>query len=187
MTKKRSHFIRIIAGQWRGRRLPVLDQATLRPTKDIVRETVFNWLQPYLPGSRCLDAFAGSGALGFEAASREAGEVIMLEPQMDTFKNLQQQQNILQGSHVAVLQVKAETYLQQQPEPFDIVFLDPPFKVGVLSEVCRLLADHGWLHSGSHVYLEAAKSEGYPELPSQWSWQRQKASGDVVYGLAVVT
>ena len=186
MTKLKTHSVRIVGGQWRGRRLPVMDQAALRPTKDLIRETIFNWLQPLLPGSRCLDAFAGSGVLGFEAASRDAAEVVLLEPQIKIYQSLLKQKEIFQASHIHVLASRAERYLQRPSKPFDIVFLDPPFALGVLSDVCALLAENAWLQAGGHIYLEAARNEGLPSLPESWSLEREKTSGDVVYGLAIV-
>jgi 16S rRNA (guanine966-N2)-methyltransferase len=178
--------VRIIGGEWRGRRLPVLDHATLRPTKDLVRETLFNWIQPLLPGSRCLDAFAGSGALGFEAASRGASEVVLVEPVNEVYQSLRNQAAILQASQVQVVAGSAQQYLQQAAHPFDIVFLDPPFEENLLTPVCTLLAGSGWLRSGSRVYLEADCAIGLPVLPAGWDLQREKKSGDVIYGLAII-
>lgn len=183
----KAHTVRIISGQWRGRRLPVLDRETLRPTKDIIRETVFNWLEPILPGSRCLDAFAGTGALGFEAASRGAAEVVLLETDRRVQQQLQQQLALFAAKQMRLELMAAERYLQQAANAkFDIVFLDPPFAANMLASVCDLLACGKWLGTVGRVYLEAAKQEGLPELPNNWELVRRKTSGDVVYGLAVV-
>lgn len=176
-------WVRIIGGRWRGRRLPVADADTLRPTKDMVRETLFNWLAPHLPGARCLDAFAGSGALGFEAASRGAGEVVMLESAPALCGVLREQARQLEAGQVRVQQADALMYLRGEPAPFDIVFLDPPFGEGLLQPACELLAG-GRLNPGARVYLEAPREEGLPELPGHWRWLREKTAGEVAYGLA---
>ena len=185
VLRGKSNRLRIIGGEWRGRIVEFIDSPQLRPTKDLVRETLFNWLQPRLPGSICLDAFAGSGVLGFEAASRGAAEVVMLEAAPAVVRQLQSQQTMLQAVHVKLLQERAENYLRQSPAAFDIVFLDPPFESGLLVQCCDLLLQHRRLRPDACVYLEAARSEGLPELPSGLSWLRQKQSGDVAYGLAV--
>lgn len=180
----KSNRLRIIGGEWRGRIIEFVDSPQLRPTKDLVRETLFNWLQPRLPGSRCLDAFAGSGALGFEAASRGAAEVVMLEAALEVIKRLQAQQALLKAAQVKLLHQRAEQYLRQAGEDFDIVFLDPPFESGLLRPCCSLLVQNRRLRPGACVYLEAARAEGLPELPVGLTWLRQKQSGDVAYGLA---
>ena len=125
-----SGSVRLIAGQWRGRKLPIVDVEGLRPTGDRVKETLFNWLQTQIPGARCLDLFAGSGSLGFEAASRGAAEVIMVERDPTVVGCLQASAERLSAAQVTILQTDAAAYLQTSPDPFDIVFLDPPFNVG---------------------------------------------------------
>jgi 16S rRNA (guanine966-N2)-methyltransferase len=142
-------------------------------------------LQPRLQGSRCLDAFAGSGALGFEAASRGAAEVIMLESAAAVVRQLQLQHDLLKASRVKLMHSRAEDYLRQTGETFDIVFLDPPFDSGLLEQCCGLLLQHRRLRAGACVYLEAPRADGLPDLPSGLNWLRQKQSGDVAYGLAL--
>ena len=119
--------LRIVGGEWRGRRLPVLDQPGLRPTPDRVRETLFNWLAPLITGARCLDLFAGSGALGFEAASRGAGRVVMIEKSANVVRVLRENRLLLDARQVEVIHADAGPWLAGQAEPFDLVFLDPPF------------------------------------------------------------
>ena len=130
-----SGSVRLIAGQWRGRKLPIVDVEGLRPTGDRVKETLFNWLQTQIPGARCLDLFAGSGSLGFEAASRGAAEVIMVERDPTVVGCLQASAERLSAAQVTILQTDAATYLQTSPDPFDIVFLDPPFQSALLVEI----------------------------------------------------
>ncbi|HEX5055157.1 MAG TPA: 16S rRNA (guanine(966)-N(2))-methyltransferase RsmD [Gammaproteobacteria bacterium] len=184
MLRGKSNRLRIIGGEWRGRIVEFIDSPQLRPTKDLVRETLFNWLQPRLPGSICLDAFAGSGALGFEAASRGAAEVVMLDAAAAVVRQLQSQQAALKAVQVKLLQERAENYLRQSADTFDIVFLDPPFESDLSAHCCALLVEQRLLRPGASVYLEARRAEGLPELPPQLTWLRQKQSGDVAYGLA---
>ncbi|HEX7026600.1 MAG TPA: 16S rRNA (guanine(966)-N(2))-methyltransferase RsmD [Gammaproteobacteria bacterium] len=184
--KNASHSVRIIGGQWRGRHLPVSDFESLRPSKDIVRETLFNWLQPVIEGSWCLDAFAGSGALGFESASRGASYVLMLERETELVRQLRHQREILKAGQVEVVAADSEQYLRRPGQVFDIVFLDPPFNSPLLPGICRTLSEYAWVKSGSVVYLEAARKPGLPALPDGWELYREKTSGDVAYGLARV-
>src|SRR5689334_13621175 len=118
--------IRIIGGTWRGRKLLVPDVPHLRPTPDRVRETLFNWLAPVLPGAHCLDAFAGSGALGFEALSRGAAQVVMVDESPVVIKHLQAQAVILKTTQAEIYRANVPQQLKKPAKPFDIVFLDPP-------------------------------------------------------------
>ena len=176
--------LRIVGGEWRGRRLPVLDQPGLRPTPDRVRETLFNWLAPLITGARCLDLFAGSGALGFEAASRGAGRVVMIEKSANLARVLRENRLSLDARQVEVIQADAALWLAGQAEPFDLVFLDPPFAEDLLGPTCAALAEGGWLAQGARVYLEAAATTGFPALPEEWRLVRAKQAGQVRYGLA---
>ncbi len=175
--------VRIIAGQYRGRKLPVPIVDGLRPTGDRVRETVFNWLQTRVPGARCLDAFAGSGALGFEAASRYAESVVMIEADHQAAQQLKASQKLLNANHVSVLhqpfEAFAEAFAASDNQAFDGVFLDPPFRSTDFSEVFRqvqpLLARDAW------IYIECPKTlpDAQAELPEPWVTQRDKILGDV--------
>ena len=171
--------IRIIAGQWRSRRLPVPDAKGLRPTPDRVRETLFNWLAPILPGAVCVDAFAGSGALGFEAASRGAGRVLMIERDAKVAAHLRQQQKALPAPQVEVLQADALTALASLQDPVDIVFLDPPYGQGLLSPALQALLSSGQLKPSARLYLEYARQEEPPALPAGWQMLKQTQAGDV--------
>lgn len=178
--------LRIIGGRYRGRRLPVPSEPGLRPTSDRVRETLFNWLQPVIDGSRCLDLFAGSGALGFEAASRGAREVVMVEQVTGVAKVLRNNAKVLGAAAVRVEQADALHWLDAKaPRPFDIVFLDPPFALGLLGPACALLARNGFLAAGARVYLETSAYAGLPELPRDWRVTRDKVAGQVRYALAI--
>jgi 16S rRNA (guanine966-N2)-methyltransferase len=178
--------LRIIGGTNRGRRLPIPDQPGLRPTADRVRETLFNWLAPVLPGACCLDLFAGSGALGLEAASRGAGEVVLVERNERVARQLSVNCVTLGAQGVRVIQTDALTWLGGPPTPFDLVFLDPPFAEGLLGPACTLLAGRGWLAPCARVYLEADDREGFPALPNGWQLIRERTAGQVRFGLVQV-
>lgn len=146
--------IRIIGGQWRGRRLSVPDRPGLRPTGDRVRETLFNWLQPYIGGAECLDLFAGTGALGLEAASRGAGRVVLVERDRALVDAIRVAQSWPGGAGVEVIRDDALAWLGRSTNRFDIVFLDPPFGAGLQARALEALVTHGLLADGALVYVE---------------------------------
>ena len=176
--------LRIIAGRWRGRKLTFAPVPGLRPTPDRVRETLFNWLGPRLPGARCLDLFAGSGALGIEAASRGAFDVVMVDNDPLVVRTLHEQLQSLDCSVAQVVQQDVNRWLAISATAFDIVFLDPPFRENSLPECMRLLEANGWLAAGARVYIEAEKNYT-PELPDGWQLSRSKHAGQVGYHLAI--
>ncbi|BAZ95409.1 ribosomal RNA small subunit methyltransferase D [Thiohalobacter sp. COW1] len=182
--------LRIIGGDWRGRRLKVVDQSGLRPTPDRVRETLFNWLAPVIAGSRCLDLFAGSGALGLEAASRGAAGVTLVEKAGAAARQLRDNIALLQaGDRLELVQTDALRFLGRAPaEPYDVVFLDPPFGQGWLQRCLPGLAQPGWLAPGAYVYMEAEQDLDSAALqallPAGWQLIRSRKSGEVGYHLA---
>ena len=176
--------LRIVGGSLRGRRIRFPDVPGLRTTGDRIRETLFNWLQPWISGSRCLDLFAGSGVLGLEARSRGAGQVVLVERDPEAHACLAQAIDELGIDGVQLVLADALAWLQGPPRPFDLVFLDPPFAEGLLARCCRLLEEGGWLRPGARVYLESDAAAGLPELPAGWALEREKRSGHVAYGLA---
>jgi len=179
--------VRIGGGQWRGRKLSFPESAGLRPTPDRVRETLFNWLAPVLPGSRCLDLFAGSGALGFEAASRGAAEVVLVEHEARAVKSLREHQQRLAATQIQIVQADARQFLNGTPRPFDIVLLDPPFGQGLL-EAALVALDRGWLAPRAWIYLEAERAVSaealHALLPEGYEPFRSKVAGQVGYHLA---
>lgn len=181
------HEVRIIGGEWRGRKLHFPQAAGLRPTPDRVRETLFNWLQFELAGTRCLDLFAGSGALGFEALSRGAGEVVFVERDAASARAISDMLVQLRCNRGRVERVDALAWLERGPlssKPFDVVFLDPPYGDALLPVLAARLEDGGWLAPGAWVYLEDAAARGEPTLPPGWTLLRSKSAGDVGYHLA---
>ena len=174
--------VRIIAGRWKGRRLRIVADG-IRPTPDRVRETVFNWLAPVIEGRRGLDLFAGTGALGIEALSRGAAQVVFVERDRAVAQGLRETLKELGCTAVQVLHTDAGEYLQREPQEFDLVFLDPPFDGPGLENLCTLLGSRGWLAPGAFVYLEAGLRQGLPFLPDSWELLQQKSAGQVVYAL----
>ena len=170
--------VRIIAGQYRGRRIDVAEGADLRPTPDRVRETLFNWLGQWLDGRACLDLFAGSGALGFEAASRGATRVVMVESDRAALARLEATRGALGAAQVEVVAGDAHAYLARPGERFDVVFLDPPFRQNALPAILAALPPR--LASGARVYTESAAPL---QAPSAWSVLRSERAGQVHFQL----
>jgi len=179
-----SGVLRIIGGEWRGRKIRFPPVAAIRPTPDRVRETLFNWLQPVVAGSRCLDLYAGSGALGLEALSRGAREVVFVDVDPAAVRHLTASLAALGCERGRVTRSDARRFLENPGEPFDIVFLDPPFADPVLGGACLALERDGWLTPGGFIYLEAPAAAGPPELPAGWTLLRSKRAGEVCYHLA---
>jgi len=175
--------IRIIGGQWRGRKLPVPDSPGLRPTTDRVRETLFNWLAPSMVNARCLDCFAGSGALGLEALSRYAGASTLIEMERGVAQQLQQNLATLKAANANVVNTNTLTFLNQTGTPHDIVFVDPPFRKGLLDDTLRLLEVNGWLADDALIYVESEVENGLPQVPVHWDLHREKVAGQVAYRL----
>ncbi len=175
--------LRIVAGKWRSRLLPIADDPGLRPTSERIRETLFNWLAPVIEGSRCLDLFAGSGALGLEALSRGAREIVFVEQSSRATRVLEESVASLGASGVEIHKSDALDYLRRDAEAFDIVFLDPPFDADLGGDLCRLLSEREWLAPGARVYLEQDRDRPIPELPEGWTVLREKTAGQVRYAL----
>ena len=176
--------LRIIGGEWRSRRFAFPDGPGLRPTPDRVRETLFNWLAPYVEGARVLDPFAGSGALYLEALSRGAAEGLALDLNPDSVAALRGHLDVLRGGKGQLLQTDALRYLDAQPSSaFDLVFLDPPFNQGLLQPVCSLLESRGWLAPRAWVYTESENPPSTLGLPGNWRLHREKKAGQVYYAL----
>jgi 16S rRNA (guanine966-N2)-methyltransferase len=175
--------LRIIGGRWRGSRIAVPPLDAIRPSPDRVRETLFNWLQQQVVGTRCLDLFAGSGALGIEALSRGAAHVTFVDREPQVARHLAQTLERLGGaSDAKIVAEDALAFLRREPQPFEIVFLDPPYASGVLDAVCTALAA-GWLAPQAFIYLESPAGQPLPPLPAGWRIHRSKRAGQVGYHL----
>lgn len=181
-AKKPGNFnqVRINAGVWRSRILKFPTVEGLRPTPDRVRQTVFNWLGQDLTGKTCLDLFAGTGAMGFEALSRNAKSVTLIEQSALAFKALKQNQSMLNASEMLILQQDALVFLSQNKQLFDIIFCDPPYNKNWLEQLLPQLKQH--LAPNGRVYVEAEYA-----LQDDDVWQIQKSgkAGNVVYHLLI--
>ena len=187
-TKKTAHkrpgqggSLRIIGGQWRGRKLKFPDAPGLRPTGDRLRETLFNWLTPVIVDAHCLDLFAGSGALGLEAVSRGAASALLVEQSPVACKALQQhRQTLCAESQLQIVQADALQWLRQSPpQSFDILFLDPPFNSQLLPAAIEQLGQMGWLSAGARVYIESPQQQA-PTCPNAWHLLRAIETGQVL-------
>lgn len=175
--------VRIIGGQWRGRYLDVPQAEGLRPTPNRVRETLFNWLAPTLPGASCLDLFAGTGVLCLEALSRGAGQVTMVERSPQAAARLRENLAILKAQGAQVVCADALDFLHGPAEARDIVFIDPPFASDLIARAAALIEERGWLRPGGLAYIEAPASLDPLPVPSSWEIVRSKTAGQVGYHL----
>lgn len=175
--------VRIIGGEWRGRKLTVPEVPNLRPTPDRVRETVFNWLADIIPGAHCLDAFAGSGAFGFEALSRGAAEVVMVDHSTQVVELLQQEKALFKAKNAIIYRANMPEQLKKPNKPFDIVFLDPPYQADILLTSCFYLEEKNFLANIAYLYLEAKTALTEKELPLHWQIIKSKKAGQVAYHL----
>ncbi|WP_286196587.1 16S rRNA (guanine(966)-N(2))-methyltransferase RsmD [Thalassotalea sp. G20_0] len=176
--------LRIIAGEWRSRKLPVANVPGLRPTSDRVRETVFNWLTMMTPGARVLDVFSGTGALSMEALSRGASSAVLLEKSPVATRTLKSNLTLLKAEHAMVIECDSLTWLNQPAETgFDLIFLDPPFRMNLLEPACQLLESNGYLNENSHIYIEVEKELNPLPIPENWQLEKCKTAGQVSFSL----
>lgn len=176
--------VRIIAGKWRGRKLKIAPIKDLRPTPDRVRETLFNWLAPTLAGAYCLDPFAGSGVLGFEALSRGAAHVVMIDQSSEVVRLLQAELAKFGADNAEIYCATMPQQLKPVQKPFDIVFLDPPYQHDLLLPTCHYLEQHGYLAPHAYIYLEAKEAVTEAGLPAGWRLLKNQRAGQVFYHLA---
>lgn len=174
-------IIRIIGGLYRGKKLHFPEVEGLRPTPDRVRETLFNWLMNHIKDARCLDAFAGSGALGFEAFSRGASKVVFIEQSPQAHANLQKILTQFNSTNLKLIKADARLYLEQCTEQFDIIFLDPPFSQDYIPQCLNSIAQNKLVHQGGYVYLESSTTI---EIDTkEWHQLKLKQAGQVIYSL----
>ena len=185
--KPRPGRLRIVAGKWRSRLLDIADVPGLRPTSERVRETLFNWLAPSIQGARCLDLFAGTGALGFEALSRGATSVVFVENSRRAAIAIEKSSQILDASGAIIHRGDADDYVRNaQPASFDIIFRDPPFADDRLEALCGQIDEQGILAPGGRIYLEQDRAKPETPLPDRWRILKDKAAGNVRYMLVEV-
>ena len=177
--------LRIIGGEWRSRKLPIADLPGLRPTSDRVRETVFNWLMPYVPGAKVLDCFSGTGALALEALSRGAQSAVLLEAAAPAARLLTTNLQTLNADNAQVIHTDSLNWLKtpNESKAFDLIFLDPPFRKGLLEETCRLLSENGYIDDNTLIYIEVEKELQPLPVPHQWNQLKAKTAGQLSYYL----
>jgi 16S rRNA (guanine966-N2)-methyltransferase len=179
--------LRVIGGQWRGRKLVFSPAPGLRPTPDRVRETLFNWLAPFVPGARCADLFAGSGALGLEALSRGAAYCDFVDSSARALRQIERHLGMLDARERGQCHaMSALQFLDSAEASYDIVFIDPPFDSGLLAPACAKLAGGQLLNAGALVYTESAAGAGAPLVQPGWSLHREKRAGGVCFRLFIV-
>ena len=183
MPENKASSLRIIAGKWRGRKINFQEQEGLRPTPDRVRETLFNWLTADLPNSVCLDLFAGSGALGFEAASRGAQSVVMVEDSKKICQVIQENITQLKFESIKAVTMDALEYLEKNTTNYSVVFLDPPYKADILPKIFKLLEQKHCLAEHAKIYVEHDTKQALPPLPNNWCVLKNKTAGQVSYCL----
>jgi 16S rRNA (guanine966-N2)-methyltransferase len=176
--------LRVIAGAWRGRQIRFADVPGLRPTPDRVRETLFNWLQSFIVGARCVDLFAGSGVLGFEAASRGARQVVMLDINPRAIGGLRETSEMLDAPQIKIIHADTLTWLNNTSQAFDIMFVDPPFAKNLLPAVLQILSQRAVLKTGGRIYIEYNAAKPVPTLPTGWELLHSRKAGQVRYCLA---
>ena len=174
-------FIRIISGQFRGRKLPVNDLEGLRPTTDRVKETVFNWLMQDTRGANVLDCFAGSGGLGFECLSRFAAHATFIELNKKAAEQLKNNANTLKLDNTNIINTSAIEHLaiENQGDKFNLVFVDPPFRKGLAEPSCHLLEQNDWLADEALIYVEVEKECTF-DAPENWQVLKEKQAGQVL-------
>lgn len=175
--------VRIIGGEWRSRQLQVIDAPGLRPSPSRVRETLFNWLQNDIRGSRCLDLYAGSGALGLEAASRGAKSVIQVENNPQVCKALKDNVVSLSANQIKIVSMDVMRFLAGDAEIVDVVFIDPPFGMNLVCQTCRWLEDKLWLTKHAKIYVESESDLKLNHMPANWIPLKAKTAGEVAYQL----
>ena len=175
--------LRIIGGRWRGRKLTVIDSEGLRPTPSRVRETLFNWLQFSLSGANCLDLFAGTGALGLEAASRGVEKITLVEFNAGTAEQLSKNCQQLGADNYQLVNKDAVTFLSGDQDQYDIVFIDPPYKLEIWSEIAEQLVSQDCLSLNALIYVEYPLTAIKPLFPLEWQLIKEKKAGGVNYCL----
>ncbi len=184
-SKKKSGSVRVIAGKWRRRRIAFDSALEIRPTTDAVRESLFNWLQAHIEGSSCLDLYAGSGALGFEALSRGAAQAVLVDSNHRCVRNLNWNAAQLGAQHCTIVHCDALAFLRRVDRPFDIIFIDPPFRTGLARRTLQLLQSTVALHADSYVYLEAEREFDMASLADSWQILRCTNAGSRAHYLLV--
>ncbi|MSP53494.1 MAG: 16S rRNA (guanine(966)-N(2))-methyltransferase RsmD [Gammaproteobacteria bacterium] len=184
---KKNGEIRIIGGQWRGRKIAVPDEDGVRPTPDRIRETLFNWLTPHLRDANCLDAYAGTGVLGFECLSRGAKSVTFVDSNPAIIKHLEESAELLKTTAIDIVLAKFPRQFTPRSKggetQFNVVFLDPPFSKNYLPGACHFLEDNHLLAENCLIYIECEVILDELDIPDNWDIIKQQEAGEVQYCL----
>ncbi|AEO08395.1 16S rRNA m2G966 methyltransferase [Buchnera aphidicola str. Ak (Acyrthosiphon kondoi)] len=175
---KKNGKIYIISGKLKGRKISFNNIPNLRPTTNQIRETLFEWLSKYIKNSRCLDCFAGSGALGIEAISRYAAFSTLLEIEKKTFLNLKKNIKNLNISNIEIIRTDAIYWLQKTGKPYDIIFIDPPYYQGLIKKTINLLESKKWIKKNSFIYIEQEKKQPLI-IPKNWILYKKKVTNKI--------
>ncbi|MBS0358303.1 MAG: 16S rRNA (guanine(966)-N(2))-methyltransferase RsmD [Proteobacteria bacterium] len=181
-SKSSQGILRIIGGKWRSRRIR-FSETGVRPTPDRVRETLFNWLAPIIPGAHCLDLFAGSGVLSFEALSRGAASIVTIDQSAEAIRFIEQNKQLLQAENMQLIKMQIPGNLSIEKKSFDIIFMDPPFHQGLIELCCAWLREKELLAPNAYIYIETEADLNPLPIPSDWEIFREKKAGQVKYYL----
>ena len=177
--------VKILSGSWKGRNISFLDQSDLRPTKNIIKETLFNWIQKDIQDSICIDMFAGSGSLGFEAASRGAKKVYMIDNNLEITNHLRSQKDYIGAKNISIINLSAFDFLKKNLEDLaNVIFLDPPFSLGIIEKVIKELSSSDNLADKCKIYVEIPYKKNIEfqiNTPINWELLKSKKSGEVAY------
>ena len=177
--------VKILSGSWKGRNISFLDKSDLRPTKNIIKETLFNWIQEDIQDSICLDMFAGSGSLGFEAASRGAKKVYMIDNNSEITNHLRSQKDYIGAKNISIINLSAFDFLKKNLKDLaNVIFLDPPFSLGIIEKVIKELSSSDNLADKCKIYVEIPYKKNIEfqiNTPINWELLKSKKSGDVAY------
>ena len=180
MANGKSGRVRIIGGNWKRRLITFPANRSLRPSPDAVRETLFNWINPELPGACCLDLFAGSGVLGFEAVSRGAASAVLVESDARACRSIQENIELLGAeSKIQLYRGRVESYVAHADQQFDLIFMDPPFGANLVGEICHIVNENSLCKTGAKIYIESAKSNLPLPIPASWNIIRKSTRGSV--------
>jgi len=177
--------VKILSGSWKGRNISFLAQSDLRPTKNIIKETLFNWIQKDIQDSICIDMFAGSGSLGFEAASRGAKKVYMIDNNLEITNHLRSQKDYIGAKNISIINLSAFDFLKKNLKDLaNVIFLDPPFSLGIIEKVIKELSSSDNLADKCKIYVEIPYKKNIEfqiNTPINWELLKSKKSGEVAY------
>ncbi|WDI78470.1 16S rRNA (guanine(966)-N(2))-methyltransferase RsmD [Candidatus Purcelliella pentastirinorum] len=181
--KKNTKTIRIISGKWKGKKIIIPNIKTLKPTKDIIKETLFNWIEPYIYKSSCLDCFAGSGSLGLEALSRNASSVIFLEKDINIIKILKKNIKKLKILNTKIINTNAIKWIKKNEKKYNLIFIDPPFQTNLITEITHKIEINKCLKNESLIYIEQNNKNKNITLPKNWIIYKTNHSKNITYSI----